>query len=96
MSFDAIYVDKVLFFVRVRRFLLSTTYDTIFPLTLLALSGKNSTETEPPHKEGKGEGVIRARILKLLWSPGIASKEPIPPVYVAWRAGTIASFLLGS
>ncbi len=30
----------------------------------------------------------RARILKLLWSPGIDSKEPIPPTYVAWRAGT--------
>jgi hypothetical protein len=31
----------------------------------------------------------RARIFKCLWSPGIDSKEWIPPVYVAWRAGTI-------
>ncbi len=38
----------------------------------------------------------RARIFKRLWSPGIDSKEWIPPAYVAWRAGTIALFLLGS
>jgi hypothetical protein len=31
----------------------------------------------------------RARIFKLLWSAGIDSKEPIPPDFVAWRAGTI-------
>ena len=31
---------------------------------------------------------IRARIFKRLRSPGIDSKEWIPPVYVAWRAGT--------
>jgi hypothetical protein len=30
----------------------------------------------------------RARISKLLWSPGIDSNESIPPAYVAWRAGT--------
>jgi hypothetical protein len=29
---------------------------------------------------------IRAQISKLLWSPGIDSKEPNPPAYVAWRA----------
>jgi hypothetical protein len=28
-----------------------------------------------------------ARIFKRLWSPGIDSKEWIPPAYVAWRAG---------
>ncbi len=33
-----------------------------------------------------------ARIFKLLWSPGIDSKEWIPPAYVAWRAGTITYF----
>jgi hypothetical protein len=27
---------------------------------------------------------------------GIDSKERIPPAYVAWRAGTITLFLLGS
>jgi hypothetical protein len=38
----------------------------------------------------------RAPIFKRLWSPGIDSKELIPPAYVAWRAGTITLFLLGS
>jgi hypothetical protein len=38
----------------------------------------------------------RARIFKCLWGPGIDSKEGIPPAYVAWRAGTITLFLLGS
>ncbi len=28
--------------------------------------------------------------------PAIDSKEWIPPAYVAWRAGTITQFLLGS
>ncbi len=37
-----------------------------------------------------------ARIFKCLWGPGIDSKEWIPPAYVAWRAGTITLFLLGS
>ncbi len=37
-----------------------------------------------------------ARIFKRLWSPGIDSKERIPPAYVTWRAGTITLFLLGS
>ncbi len=31
-----------------------------------------------------------------VWSPGIDSKEWIPPAYVSWRAGTITLFLLGS
>ncbi len=38
----------------------------------------------------------RARIFKLSMSPGNDSKEPIPPAYVAWRAGTTTLFLLGS
>ncbi len=37
-----------------------------------------------------------ARIFKRLWSPGIDSKEWIPSAYLAWRAGTITLFLLGS
>ncbi len=37
-----------------------------------------------------------ARIFKRVWGPGIDSKEWIPPAYVAWRAGTITLFLLGS
>ncbi len=39
---------------------------------------------------------FRAHIFKRLWSPGIDSKEWIPPACVAWRAGTITLFLLGS
>ncbi len=41
-------------------------------------------------------GVLRARIFKHLWSPGIDSKEWVQPAYVAWRAGTITLFLLGA
>ncbi len=37
-----------------------------------------------------------ARICKRFRSSGIDSKEWIPPAYVAWRAGTITLFLLGS
>ncbi len=44
----------------------------------------------------KSEIEARARIFKRLWSPGIDSKVWIPPAYVAWRAGTITLFLLGS
>jgi hypothetical protein len=36
--------------------------------------------------ESKLGHTCRARIFKLLWSPGIDSKEPIPPACVAWRA----------
>ncbi len=36
------------------------------------------------------------RIFKRVWCPGIDSKEWIPPACVAWRAGTITLFLLGS
>jgi hypothetical protein len=36
---------------------------------------------------------IWARIVNLLRSLGIDSKEPIPSAYAAWRAGTITLFL---
>jgi hypothetical protein len=36
------------------------------------------------------------RYFKLLRSPGIDSKDSIPPAYVAWRAGATTLFLLGS
>jgi hypothetical protein len=36
----------------------------------------------------KAPGKHRARIFKLLRSPGIDSNEPISPGCVAWRAGT--------
>jgi hypothetical protein len=42
-----------------------------------------------------GEGQEQSRIFKRSWSPGIDSKEWIPPAYVAWRASTITLFLLG-
>ncbi len=38
----------------------------------------------PPFKRSEG----RVRICKRLRSPGINSKESVPPAYVAWRAGT--------
>ncbi len=38
----------------------------------------------------------RARFFKLLRSSGIDYKESITPAYVAWQAGTITLFLLGS
>ncbi len=38
----------------------------------------------------------RARIFKLLRSPRIDSKEPVPPGCEDWRAGTTTLFLLGS
>ncbi len=38
----------------------------------------------------------RDGIFKLLGSPGIDSKESIPPACVAWWAGTTILFLLGS
>jgi hypothetical protein len=38
---------------------------------------------------------IEAEFFKLLRSPRIDSKEPIPPGFVAWRAGTTDLFLLG-
>jgi hypothetical protein len=41
------------------------------------------------------QNAFKSRIFKLLWSPRIDSKEPIPPAYVAWLAGTITLFLLG-
>jgi hypothetical protein len=48
-------------------------------------------------RERRGEDQeYRAWIFKILRSPEIDSKESIPPAYVAWRAGTITLFLLGS
>jgi hypothetical protein len=45
-----------------------------------------------------GGGVMASRdgIFRLLRSPRIDSKGSIPPAYVAWQAGTITLFLLGS
>jgi hypothetical protein len=40
--------------------------------------------------------ISRDGIIKLLKSPGIDSKESIPPAYVAWQAGTTILILLGS
>jgi hypothetical protein len=43
-----------------------------------------------------GGGVPEPKFFKLLRSPRIDSKEPIPPGCEAWRAGTTTLFLLGS
>ncbi len=48
------------------------------------------------HEKDEQHGKYRARIFKLKRSPRIDSKELIPPVCVAWRAGTTTLFLLGS
>jgi hypothetical protein len=37
--------------------------------------------------------VYRARIFKRLWSPGIESKEWIPPAYEAWRVPSLHRLL---
>jgi hypothetical protein len=42
------------------------------------------------------EGVTRGGIFTLIRSPGIDSKESIPPAFVARRAGTTTLFQLGS
>jgi hypothetical protein len=39
---------------------------------------------------------FRARTIKLLGSPRINSRDPIPPGCVAWQAGTTTLFQLGS
>ncbi len=51
------------------------------------------TQESIPSLPGK---TARARIFKRLWSPEIDSRVLIPPSSVAWRAGTITLFLLGS
>ena len=48
------------------------------------------------HIVSTGDQVTRARTVKLLRSPRIDSKEPIPPGCVVWRAGTATLCLLGS
>ncbi len=61
-----------------------------------AINSSDIRNAESPETEGMPANNSRARIFKRLWSPGIDSKEWIPPAYVAWRAGTITLFLLGS
>ncbi len=70
--------------------------DPQVPLSSLMYYDYRNQETwwQAPHSELLN--LSRARIFKHLWSPGIDSKEPIPPGCVAWRAGTITLFLLGS
>ncbi len=46
--------------------------------------------------EGQTTVCTQSWNFKLFKSPEIDSKESIPPAYVAWRAGTITLFLLGS
>ncbi len=59
----------------------------MYYLNINQLRAKVVLHTPPPSRAG---------IFKLLRSPGIDSKEPIPSAYnVAWRAGTITLFLLG-
>ena len=60
------------------------------------LAGTWQTKTKTFGMENMEGIAARACIFKRLWSPGIDSKEWIPPAYVAWRASTTTLFLLGS
>ncbi len=59
-------------------------------------SSSNLTIILPKAIGQRRGGKIRDGIFTLLGSPGFDSKESIPPAYVAWRAGTITLFLIGS
>ncbi len=48
------------------------------------------------HETRTGESYPELVFLNVYGAQGIDSKEWIPPAYVAWRAGTITLFLLGS
>ncbi len=68
-------------------------------MPLRQIHRKRSPPPPLPRQKWKGKHnavTSRARIFKRLRSPGIDSKEWIPPAYVAWRAGTINLFLLGA
>jgi hypothetical protein len=43
---------------------------------------------------GKASTVVLSQNFKVLWIPGIDSKEKIPPAYVAWRAGATTLILV--
>ncbi len=66
----------------------------------VAVVGNCFTPTPPPppitYMAAQREPVAVARIFKLLRSPGIDSKESIPPAYVAWWSGTITLYQLGT
>jgi hypothetical protein len=71
----------------------SQTYDDNLCLLfylLLILWDAGSRENDATAKEAE------TGIFKLLRNPGIDSKEPILPAYLACRAGTTTLFLLGS
>ncbi len=70
--------------------------NTVLSRSLRKLSqGANLENTLGEEEESLGR-FYWACIFERLWSSGIDSKEWIPPTYVAWRAGTIPLFLLGS
>jgi hypothetical protein len=51
-------------------------------------------KSPPPPPQPLTVCIYCARIFKRLWSPGINSKELIPPAYVAWWAGARARSLI--
>jgi hypothetical protein len=81
-----------------------TPWPCIFTTYCVGCGGRGAGETEgDPHPlhhalplHCLNMQVIRARIFKRLWSPGIDSKELIPTAFVAWRAGMITLFPFGS
>jgi hypothetical protein len=62
----------------------------LLPPTRMQIDLSYQSHKNPPDTE------YRNGIFSHVRSPGIDSKEWIPPTYVAWRAGTITLFLLGS
>ncbi len=76
----------------------------IFISKTINLMGKHRVDILPKWRKNRSRRLYMylsmqkpgVRIFKLLRDPGIDSKEPIPPAYVAWRANTITIFLLGS
>ncbi len=71
-----------------------SSYRSIFYITTFGIAFYQSNLSTCTYNSPLSIGW--ARIFKCLWGPGIDSKEWIPPAYVAWRAGTITLFLLGS
>ncbi len=57
-------------------------------------AGDSKSSSSPDLIPQRDPGREQSPYFKRLWSPGIDSKEWIPPAYVAGRAGTITLFLL--
>ncbi len=79
-----------------RHILLTQLHSWVLGLILGENGTKTRTQNETEASIESCRSNNRASIFKRVWGPGIDSKERIPPAYVAWQAGTITLFLLGS